>query len=423
MPSLGTCLIRTHLEDPFTAIFEIGSNSPLSPLFMRLLVETQIKSRRIIVYLASFLFSFHLALPLYINSSFLAHFFSEKLIGIIYAGGSLLTLFALSEYPRVLNKFGNYKAIVSLFFLEILALLLLATSDGGTFVMVAFILSQVFITLGYFSFDVFLERYTREETTGAVRGTLLTVSNIAILLGPLVTGIILTDNEFWKIYLVSATVLFVVFLLSFNLKDFKDPLYDRVPFFQKIRRVFFAKHPHDGIRHVAIANFLMMFFYSWMVIYTPLYLYQYVGFSWGEIGIILPVMLLPFILFEFVLGKLIDRGGSARLIIVVGFFITALFTLSLFFINSTSLVLWAILLFGTRVGMSFVEIASETYFFKHIRSKDTNLLSIFRDTQPIAYLLGPLLGSFFLAFLGMHYLFLLLGAFMLAGALNSSRMK
>ena len=36
---------------------------------------------------------------------------------------------------------------------------------------------------------------------------------------------------------------------------------------------------------------------------------------------------------------------------------------------------------------------SEIYFFKHVSEKDTDLLSVFRDMTPVAFLTAPLIGS------------------------------
>ena len=99
------------------------------------------------------------------------------------------------------------------------------------------------------------------------------------------------------------------------------------------------------------------------------------------------------------------------------------FTAALFFLETQSLILWAALLFGTRIGASFVEITSESYFFKHIDSTDTPLLSIFRNSRPIAYIAGPLIASLLLMFIDIQYLFPILAMILLYGIWNALKMK
>lgn len=376
------------------------------------------------IYLVAFLFAFHIALPLYINSSFLEQFISESNIGFVYIAASILILFFLGKFPAILARLGNYKTVLLVLGAQMVFLLLLASPLPPPVLIFAFIFMQVFITLGLFNLDVFLERFSEDATTGAVRGIMLTALNLGILLGPLIAGVILSNNEFWKIYLISAVFLLPVsFIITRRLKYFKDPEYVRIPYFKTLRGVLTARHPNDEIRHAIIANFLLRFFFSWMVIYTPLYLHKYIGFAWSEVGIILAIMLLPFVLFEIPMGWLADTHIGEKRIMIVGFFIMSFFTATLFFVENPSLVIWAALLFGTRIGASFVEITSESYFFKHIDSTDIHLLSIFRNSRPVAYITGPLVASLLLFFTDIQHLFPILAIILLYGIWNTFKMR
>jgi len=376
------------------------------------------------IYLATFLFALHIALPLYVNSSFLGQFLSEKGIGFVFAAGSILTLLLLVKFPEMLSRLGNYRVVLLVFAAQMVFLTLLASPLPTPFLILAFIFMQAFITLGLFNLDVFLEKFSDDKTTGIARGIMLTIINLAILLGPLITGIILSDSEFWKIYLISAIFLVpALFVISRRLKRFRDPEYNKVPYFKTLREVLTARHPNDKIRHAITASLMLRFFFSWMVIYTPIYLYNYVGFTWNEIGVILAVMLLPFVLFEIPIGWLVDTRLGEKQIMLAGFFIMSFFTAVLFFVENQSLVIWAALLFGTRIGASFVEITSESYFFKHINSTETHLLSIFRDSRPVAYILGPLVASVLLMFTDIQHLFLILAIILFYGIWNAFRMS
>jgi MFS family permease len=174
-----------------------------------------------------------------------------------------------------------------------------------------------------------------------------------------------------------------------------------------------------------LANFLLFFFYSWMTIYTPLYLHKNMGFSWTEIGIIFSIMLLPFVFIQFPLGRLADKKWGEKEILSVGFIVIAIATGLISFINGHSMVLWAIILFITRLGAATIEIMCDTYFFKKVDSLDTNIISFFRMVGPIAYIFGPLLATILFTFFDfkIQYLFLILGLIMLFGLKFSLSIK
>ena len=64
------------------------------------------------MYILSFLFTLHIALSAYINSTFLTKIISEKYVGILYTVASLATLLLLTKSVNLLKHFGNRKFIL-----------------------------------------------------------------------------------------------------------------------------------------------------------------------------------------------------------------------------------------------------------------------------------------------------------------------
>jgi len=155
-----------------------------------------------------------------------------------------------------------------------------------------------------------------------------------------------------------------------------------------------------------------------MVIYMPIYLHDHIGFDWKTIGIMFTIMLLPFFLLEMPLGKLADKKFGEKEILNLGFLITGVSTASLAFMTSNNVVLWAVLLFITRIGASMIEVSSETYFFKKIDGDNANILNLFRVLRPLAYVLSPIIASILLIFIGMNYLFIVLGIIVMVGGIS-----
>src|SRR3989338_7120911 len=195
----------------------------------------------------------------------------------------------------------------------------------------------------------------------------------------------------------------VISIVSF--RGFKDPSYESIPLYRTILKVL----RNRDIFGIFSANFILRFFYSWMIIYTPLYLHNHLGFSWSEIGPMFTIMLVPFVLLEIPAGRLADSRYGEKEIMSLGFIIAAVSTAALSFIAVKSFWLWASLLFLTRVGASLIEITTESYFFKHICSSNSNTLSFFRMTAPLALIFGPLSATAFLFFFDFKNLFLVLG--------------
>ncbi|KKS44286.1 MAG: Major facilitator superfamily [candidate division CPR1 bacterium GW2011_GWA2_42_17] len=374
-----------------------------------------------VIYLLGFLFTLHGALPAYINSTFLSHFTTERFVGIIYTVSAILSVGAFVLIPKLLRKFGNYRTMFGLLIIDFISLLNLIWIQNVFIVSVSFIASFVAIAIIGFNLDVFLESFSKDAVTGKIRGTLLSTSNIAWIIAPLIGSFILTNSDYWKIFLAAVLILLpVFFLLGNNLKNFKDPEYKHIPIRNATREIIKDKN----IRGVFIVSFLLQFFYSWMVIYTPIYLYTYLGFSWQEIGVMFSIMLLPFVLTEAPLGKLADTRWGEKEVMSVGFIIMALATGMIAFIETKSFILWTALLFMSRVGASMVEVMSETYFFKRVDSKKANIIGIFRTMRPWAYVISPILATFLFAFsLPVKYIFFVLALIMFLGLHWSLELK
>jgi predicted MFS family arabinose efflux permease len=95
----------------------------------------------------------------------------------------------------------------------------------------------------------------------------------------------------------------------------------------------------------------------------------------------------------------------------------ALATMVIFFVNGKSILVWSLILFGTRIGAALVEVMCDTYFFKKVNDKDANLISFYRMAMPFAYIIGPLLAVIVLSLpnFGIKNLFLILGFMMFFG--------
>ena len=369
------------------------------------------------LYLMAFLFSFQYSGVLFVNSSMLEQYLSKPDIGILFSIGSALTLILLSTEVIFLKNFGIYQTTLMAFFVNFASLIGIAFTKNTGLLFVFFTLFSIAGTIIFFCFDVFLENSTtNEEKTGSIRGFLLSLITLAGLFSPLISGYFIGENSIYRnAYLISALYLLPVFvILPLYFRNFKDPKYTPLSFL----RMLSTLHDKD-IFHISSAQFLLRFYFSWMMIYLPIHLHKIIGFSWPEIGIILFIMVTPYVFIEYPAGIIADKWLGEKELLVLGFLITSLATFSLFLITEKSVILWGIVLLTTRIGTAFIESMSETYFFKQIDGDDVNILSVFRMLRPLSYILGPLFASAFLVYTDIQHLWIILGAIMLVGIFNS----
>ncbi|GMQ95158.1 MAG: hypothetical protein BMS9Abin13_270 [Patescibacteria group bacterium] len=373
-----------------------------------------------VIYAMGFLFALSLAIPLYVNSTFLSEYVPEQWVGALYIAGSLLTIFWLAVIPAILRRFGNYKTTAFLMLLGMVLTLGLGFSKSLILIAPIFIVYSALLSIIFFTLDVFLESYSTDDKTGRIRGISLTMINVAILISPAIAGLTLTNGDYWKIYSLATFFMFAVLtLLVIRFRKFKDPHYENIPFGDTLKQMYRNK----DVYRIFMASLLLRFFFAWMVIYTPIYLHEYIGFAWNQIGIMFTIMLLPYVLFELPAGRLADTKWGEKEFLSAGFVILAITSASLAFITSASFLLWAGALFATRIGASIVEVMTESYFFKHIGAADTNTLGLYRNARPIAYILAPLGATAFLYVFDFRYLFLALGLVMLMGLRYSLTLK
>jgi MFS family permease len=378
------------------------------------------KKSRLIIYLLGFLFSIPLALTSYINSSFLEEYISENYIGFIYIIASLITIWSLSKSPEFLSKVGNRKACMYFSIISFFSLILMSIGKKDFLVIPAFIIYFIFSNLLIASLDIFIEESSKRSSIGKMRGLYLVVINSAWVVAQTVSGSIINKSSFTGIYLFSSIFMLIVsILLTIYLKDFKDPKYIKLPFMKTLKK--FSKR--KDLLKIYFINLILKFFFAWMVIYTPIYLREYLGFHWDQIGIIFTIMLLPFVLLEFPLGKLSDKFGEKKFL-KLGFITSTIFTLVIPFVTEPKVWIWGLILFGTRMGAAMIEVMSEAYFFKKVHAEEAEEIGFFRNTFPLSYVIAPVFAIPILFLVpSFQYLFFILSAVLLTGLFVTLRLK
>lgn len=369
----------------------------------------------IIVFVSALLLAFNFFFVYFINSSYLETLVGEKCVALFFAIGAILNIVIFVNAARILSRFGNFKFTLYLSFIEIIVLSGLATLSNPTILLILFVIHQALSPVLLYTLDIFLEKISSTANIGSVRGTYLTIMSIPPAIAPIIVGIILAKPEYWKVYFISAIFLvpFIIIMIM-NFKNFKDPDYTTLPFTKSLESFF----SDVNLSNIFKDNLILHFFYAIMVIYMPIHLNIDLGFSWPEIGTMFSIMLLPFILFQIPLGSIEDREHDEKQVLVTGFLIMSISTILMSFILERNFILWTSLLFISRVGASFVEVSTESYFFRHISTENASYVSMFRMTRALPYLIIPLISYLAISYLGLQYVFLLVGVLVFLGGLR-----
>lgn len=366
--------------------------------------------------LLSFLLGFLDAFFLFIISSYFVAVSGNENVGGFYLMAFVIVFGVLVHLGTIITRFGRVRVLYLLLsFLIGVAAMLASGSPSwfGAFLLIAFLVVN---NVMWVVMDVLLESYSADHVSGRVRGLYLTIMNTGFLVAPWLATRTLDTWGYSGMFTVLTGGYALVLTLALIGLDRRNHFVARRLNLKKAWQSMRAKKNLLYIYHI---SFALEFFYSVMIIYTPLFLINSVGFDWGEMGQIFTLMLLPFVLFQYPLGMLADTRYGERELLFLGLFILAIPTALVGFLDTKSLVVWASVLFSTRVGAAIIEILRDSYFYKQVSAEDADIISFFRTARPIANILSALIAVVFLLFFPIQGLFFVVVGVALSAALSA----
>ena len=330
------------------------------------------------IFLIGFFFSAHLSLLAYINSTMLSFFVEDKWVSIIFIISSALSLALVFVIPKLIKKMGNSRFTTITLTLSIILLFLIGNYSNINLIIPIFILYYAFTNIISYSIDIFIEHYSKKGVIGNIRGLYLTLTSLGWVIMPFISGILTTDYSYKIVYIIASLLLIItIFILVISQRNFKDSIYhdyNGSEIFKELKNM-------PEIRRIITLNFLLQFYFSWMVIYLPLYLKTFIGFNNFQLGTIFSIMLLPFVLFEYPAGKIADKiKNGEKIIIIIGLITMGFSTILFSLITIKSLLIYSSILFITRIGASIFQVSNDSYFFKRIDDKQTGLIGLDRKS-------------------------------------------
>ncbi len=366
------------------------------------------------VYIINFIFALQMATVGYFGANYLKFLgLPKEYIAFVYAATSLVAIVAFFFSSYLFNKFGAYRSIFVSVILYFLSYVAQAYVTDLKIILPIFILASSFSAIVVAGLDALMERFTdSDETTGAQRGIFLTMASAAFVFGPFLGGLLAKGNDFKSLWLAGAGMLFSLMILLFwRVRKVERKQYSQFHIVHTVKAIYNNKNA----LYIFLAQFVLYFFYSIMVIYTSVYLHETLNWSFDKIGLALAIALLPFAIFTVPLGKLADEKFGEQEMLIIGFIIMGAATVLFGLLKLNEFAIVASVLFATRVGASMVQTMTETYFFKLVDGKDADLISAFRAMYPLSSVIAPLLAAPVLFVSNFNILFALLGLVTFSG--------
>ena len=351
----------------------------------------------------AFLFGFSDSFLIYILSSYFAEAIGSDNVSVFYflAFGSIVALlFFLHASIRMIGSSSLFLFLLFAVIVAQIPLVFLPISLAGS----ALVMIYLIVTaLAWVVFDMLLERFSKDAYSGRIRGLHLSAINLGFLFAPFLAALVLGHYGFSGVFFVSLIFYSALFLLSLVFLFGSNMRFEqRISPTEIFRKVF---HRSDILRIYAV-SFALNFFYATMIVYTSLRLRE-LGMTWGDIGIVFTVMLLPFVLVQYPLGVIADKRMGEKELLIVALFLSSISTAALVWIESTSVLVWAGALFVTRIGIAGIEVLSDTYFYKRIEGDDGDLIAFFRTARPMGNIIAALFLGTWLLFFSLSSVFLL----------------
>ncbi len=374
------------------------------------------------IYIGNFLRAIGVYLPYLVASTFLSRFILEKSVGLVFTAASLIAGMIILSAPRFFTRFRTHRTLIGAAVLAAIALIGLSLAHTALVAIVLFIVAWNASWVVALALDVILEKITgaREMSTGSSRSFFLTASNIAVVLASFIISVTLTDGDYWRVFLIAAGA----FVLCAYLAVRFFAVIPHVPAkTTKVRDALAVLTKQRTFSAVMGVHFLLQLLFVWSSVYIPLYLYNHAKFSWESIGALYGFATLAFVLIEIPIGKLFDGRFREKDFMVAGLVVSGAAFIALSSGATAGFFLLAGLVFLTQMGGAFLEISSETYFFKRVNASDSELIGMFRLLRQMATIVGPLVGSVALFFVPFEYAFAIFGVILLLGVPLSLSIK
>lgn len=342
---------------------------------------------------------------------------SDAAVGTIFFVGYLVATIGNSFNSYLIEILKRRKALVLALALFTVSFGLFTVVTNYTAILFLFGCYQFALALFITDISLYIKHYSNLHTIAGNAGKMGAFGNIGWLIGPFFGSLIAAKFGFATVYLISAMFSSLALFIFFfhRLDDDHVVVHHSQSFFRNILS-FFKK---ENLRRTYINKIGVGFVYSiWDLL--PL-LMTSIGASVPVIGMTRSMMGVPQSVFEYPLGTLADKQTGERRLAILGYLIMGIFTMLLGFTGN--LRLFITFFFIASIGTTFLEMTSDSYFFRQIKEKDVEAVSVYRTADSVPFLVGQGLAVLCLSFMSLKVWFITGGLITTLFALNAYRMR
>lgn len=264
----------------------------------------------------------------------------------------------------------------------------------STFIILDYV-SLTALTLISMLLPLFISDFSKGVGMEKLNARYMLWTNVGSLVAPIFAMTIVNhfDGNYRTPFLAAGMIYFsgLLFFKHFGIVQ-QEKIIKRVNMKKTMRALklnalaFFKK---TGMLRAYIVNFGFYALRSMRYLYVPIIVIEN-GFSNETLGIILSIGVLPYILIESFIGKLMKKYG-VKLWLSIGFLSFAVFSLFATFITGKTLLIIFVL---WQISGAFMESAHDLLFFNGVKkSEQSRFYGIFRTSSNIPNVIAPMLGT------------------------------
>lgn len=371
-----------------------------------------------IIFEINFLRNFSVALLTSIFALYIRKFFpSDAAVAAVFFTGYCAAFVSNIYSAHLIEHLKKRKAL--LLGLGSFSLLfgLFAYAQRSTTVLLLFTIYQFAFALIIFDIGLYIKHYSNLKTIAENQGKLGSLGNIAWILGPLLGSLIAEKYNFEVVFLLSSFFSLIALCSFFFVRlDHEDIPFPHARSFHKNIALFFKD---KNLRKTYINNAGLGFIYSiWD--YLPL-LMTGIGATLPVIGMTKTLMGVPQAIFEYPLGQMADKETGERKLFIIGYALAFGFTALLGL--TANLHLFIAFFFFAATGTSFLEMTRDSYFYRQMSEREVELISVYRTSDTLPYLVGQGLAVIFLSLAPLSWWFVIGGSAGIMFIINAWKLK
>lgn len=347
----------------------------------------------------------HAVYPLVILGIFKS-FFSEEIASA--AVGVYAAIYAL------------FACVIGLFSTEILRwftktklLYITMATLGACYCMMSFsVKPETFITLDYIAqaaltlvsvlIPLFISDFSKDIGMEKLNARLFLWENVGAFVAPVFAlSVVGWFNDNYRIPFLAAGMIYffgLLFFKHFGLVQQDKPLkkVDMRKTWRALKINAWSFFKKAGMLRAYIVNFGFYALRSMRLLYVPIVVIEN-GFSNETLGFVLSLGILPYIIIDLFIGKLIKKYG-VKLWLTIGFVSFAVFSIIAMFVSGRALlavfVLW-------QISGAFMESAHDLLFFNGMKkSEQSRFYGVFRTSVNFPSVIAPIFGTVCIAIFG-----------------------